>query len=468
MNRVSIPYILIQCPTSPTSPASDSTGADPNANQSYFTLTWSESERQRRGPNYFVSLTNQRVATTSSNTRVGIATLSVSYVPLVGEDPDFIERAIINSGGTVYYKYGHSPQQSSNWYKAIIKNYRVSVTGGCVKLTIDMVSTSYAFNKYNVAINISDYHMVIDKGKGTQRYTPYSSINPTNWWESSEFKTSYMNITKGISRDALIWGIRKVIDDYMGGEYEFDEEGSDIEDVEGDRAVVIEIAGLTPVQALAKIASFMVRNEEYIYAVEIDDTVPSTTKGLKKKIRFIKVKETESVSQTYTYNYNHKDGNVLDFSCEFQGVYSIYRWKSLAENEFVDVSLTTDSDGNYCEEASQNQVVMDADSRVNNGDISVNQLTEDIDKWMDNFHYSYKASMKVLGIVDNNSVGINTDIQVNVFINNLQHHTSGVYKVLKITDTIDSNGFFTNLEMVRIGKAAETRYSEQFNLNNNV
>lgn len=87
------------------------------------------------------------------------------------------------------------------------------------------------------------------------------------------------------------------------------------------------------------------------------------------------------------------------------------------------------------------------------GESGLRSYTEDyksdIDQWARQVQASYKANITLVGIPC--EIPIGTKIQITPIVYDQSHITSGTYMTLNVTDSIDSSGFITSIELFRIG-----------------
>ena len=68
---------------------------------------------------------------------------------------------------------------------------------------------------------------------------------------------------------------------------------------------------------------------------------------------------------------------------------------------------------------------------------------------------AYKATLLTMGIPED--IPITTRIKIVPLIYGIAHHSQGVYRIVRSTDTIDSGGFTTSFDLIKVPNIAEKK-----------
>lgn len=81
------------------------------------------------------------------------------------------------------------------------------------------------------------------------------------------------------------------------------------------------------------------------------------------------------------------------------------------------------------------------------GDVE-SDINSEAANWATAVHHCYKATLSTMGLPC--EIPINTKFNIKPIIYTQQHHTGGYYMCTKSTDTLDSSGFTTTLELMKL------------------
>lgn len=149
-------------------------------------------------------------------------------------------------------------------------------------------------------------------------------------------------------------------------------------------------------------------------------------------------------------------GIVKDWNPQYDGSTLYGLAVNLLSHDNSTVYYTMDYDGNLIQVqglGAAREGTLD-DSSKN----AVASTIQEYSNWAFVTQYPYSANMTIIGCPC--EIPMTGKIAVNALIGSEKHHTSGIYFVLKKTDTINSGGFWTELELFKIQRGYDPEYSE--------
>lgn len=149
-------------------------------------------------------------------------------------------------------------------------------------------------------------------------------------------------------------------------------------------------------------------------------------------------------------------GIVKDWNPQYDGSALYGLAVNLLSHDNSTVYYTMDYDGNLIQVqglGAAREGTLD-DSSKN----AVASTIQEYSNWAFVTQYPYSANMTIIGCPC--EVPMTGKIAVNALIGSEKHHTSGIYFILKKTDTINSGGFWTELELFKIQRGYDPEYSE--------
>ena len=302
----------------------------------------------------------------------------------------------------------------SSKYLCLITGYSVSINNNYFYYTINCVSIGikYRDKRFNIppARNVSDainyiyqvwnlpkvgigkyYQLVIDKDA-------YGHVQPMDIGYSKDEDSNLVPNTNTLN-DVTI--------------YEFlDTILSQVEDTDDARAVYW----------------YELNDREDKQAIIIHRTLVTSEEDLSTLTSF-----------TFDWGGNHQDNStnnlVLSFEAEYQGAVNISTSEDLIEYKHA-----IDSSGS--------QISAEGYFEYFVPDYARQQYHRDSKFWSKAATWSYAAQMEICGIPADIPIG--AYIEVNPLIYGKKHHTSGIYVIKGARCDISSNGFRTNLDLVKI------------------
>lgn len=379
--------------------------------------------------NYFMSLENVKNGSGQANS----FTLNIAYVPEPGEDADFIDKAIAYSNRECILQYGYGMGVEGLYtpeYKGLVLDYEVGIRDGMLFYTITGYSSLVAI---------------------TEETFDFPAINSSSEDGGDSENRRPTKVVKAAFTDKL---------EKYGYIVDTSNE-SDLTDLPED--TIPEALGVTVFQYASSVLSYA-RDEsqaelssddiskKIIYNYYIDDTKDSNGKT---KITIFKTdpSDTNKNDSKVVFNWMDKSNSiVIDFKTEFKGAVVIGRAYKDINNDSSNKKYSLDIYGNKVESNNGNN---DAST---SGAVSEQDDATDLTTWAEATQYSYKATLVLLGVPCEIPIGMM--IEILPLIYGKPHHTQGKYMVTKATDNLDSSGFITTLELVKlnadeINKAAE-------------
>lgn len=184
---------------------------------------------------------------------------------------------------------------------------------------------------------------------------------------------------------------------------------------------------------------------DYAYGFRIKDSSDKNTQiDTEIYLKDLKItSESDSIS-VYTYNMLDTDNSVvLDFKTGYHGNYL----KAEIDKNLLEVDTHT-----------QNKIYLLDPKLIRNGGVVTQDAIEannrNIIKALSSS--SYTATLQVVGTpID---IPIRTTIRVVPLINGLKHHSEGLYQINSIKDTIDTTGYRTTFELLKVPNTDDKQY----------
>lgn len=407
-------------------------------------LSWSYDSRS---PDYFTSLSHKRY-TDEANTM----TINLTYCPKPGEDPNYVENAIVNSAGKCYIQYGDLSQgEISPQYKALVHSYKTDFVEGVLVYRLSLISSvvCYTYEKYpgkkfskskgdTVTMVESEIRRIVNDfmkvdGDMFRSYTYISSIN---------FDDKLTFSTISVPEGNPIKALKSIVDQLKVRESWKSDKEVDQKVVQSVQDSIIsnrhkDKTTLDPVK-FEDLSGGVNRSLEYYLALEIDESGPGTG-----KVRVVLV-STDSPSATYTFNWGDRESEVISWSPEYDGAYSIFKSTG---NKVFDTYLSNDSSGEFgyttfsfsYPQVLENNVAISLLEQVENLKINASEVDR---------HYAYKATLTVRGKSKTMNLGQSV-INVNPIVAGTYHHTAGSYVVIGVEDNVSSEGFTTTYTLYK-------------------
>lgn len=442
-----------------------------NVHIPYIRLTFGNKSFAWRGeegrPDYFTSLSHKRY-TEEAN----VLTVNLTYCPKIGENPNSLEDAIVASGGQCLVQYGDLGEVT-NLYKGLVHSYKVDFVEGVLAYQISMISSMvcYTYEQYpgcelseEKGHSITDVENEIKKivekymsitGNDFKSYVYSSGVNFKDKVTFSSISVPSGNpITalKSIIRQLKVRKLWKSEEDEIKLSTPVQStivapasQISPRRPVEGTDAAGGSSSGSTTsatrTQTPAKFNKYngVDHSLDYHLALEIDESGSG-----KSKVRVVLISNDASVASTYVFEWGDKNSEVLSWSPEYDGIYSIHKARG---NTMFDTYLSTNKEGEYgyttfafdTPQVIENGVSSDLFAQVEN--LKINQ--SEVDR-----HYEYKATLTVLGKSKMMDLGTSV-IKVIPIVAGAYHHTAGDYVVIGVEDNVSSEGFTTTYTLYK-------------------
>lgn len=409
-------------------------------------------------PDYFISLTHTKYTDAANK-----MSISLTYCPRAGQNPNELEDYIVASKGECFVTYGDFGENCET-YKGLVYTYTVEFSEGFLTYNLSLISSlaSYTYGQYPGAeFSVKNGDTIKDVEDEIKRIVKvYLSSS------GSEFKSYiYMNSLSVDFSDKItftsvsfpsgnpIFAIRSAVSQLKVRKLWNSEVKDLISEIKND------ITNKRPLGQVLPSSGFIGMTDtsggydsedkftskydgvdhslDYYVSLVVDDSGKGSG-----KIYVVLVEG--QVEESYTFNWGTRDGEVLSWSPEFDGSYSIYGSSGkqlfgtcLSQNEVGEYGYTTFTyDFNNIV---NNQVAAGIIEQAEN--LAINQ--SEIDR-----HYEYKATLTVLGKTKMMSLGQSV-IEVNPIIAGVSHHTAGQYVVIGVEDSVSSEGFTTTYTLYK-------------------
>lgn len=366
-------------------------------------LDISTSDKNR---NYFMSLSNNRNGSGQAND----FTLNIAYVPSPEDnnsqeaDIDRIDKELATSDKKCILQYGYTYpiELKSPEYEGQVLNYQVEIREGTLFYTITGISG--IASQVERSIDTKQY---INK-KPTEIVEDVFNEYLSDNGYTLEFVDNCKGTDKEIEKLELTndSNIFEFISNVLGqATYSEDNEDTSL-------------------------------SERSTYIYYIDDIKDS------KKIFVERIDPTNTDNSTdVIFNWmSRENGNlVINFTTNFEGSVILAQNYDKDDDEFKKYGIN--SKGERVE--SYNVYIAPTD-----GDKSKDDENSAITTWAKATQYSYTATLTLVGIPSH--VKISEKLRIIPLIYGKAHHTQGTYMITKISDQIDSGGFITTFELMKI------------------
>lgn len=422
---------------------------DQNVHIPYILLTFGPYSFSWKGgaPDYFTSLVHKKYQDQANTMEINL-----TYVPVTGQDdPNFLEQALIQAGGQCYVQYGDMGK-TVPLYKGLVHSYKVTMGEGYLEYNLKLISSLVGFT-YN------DYPgRKIEKSKGETIKDVEDEIKfivenylqvEGNDFRSYDYDPKSVNFTDRVDFDTVtfpagnpILAIKEAVS-RLNVRKHWKSEEAYIDSFTNLGRVTLDGDG-NPVQGPGKPVSQKLLNllrtdhsKDYVLALRINDAGQG-----RGKIGVVLVNSDDQLLDTFNFKWGTRDGQVLDWSFDFDGAYSIF-----SVGDKFDSYIATDQN----EQLGYTTVRSNIPKTVSNSMFT--EISDKVESLTRNqrevdFHYAYKASLTVLGRTDEVDLG-STVIQVQPIIAGGFHHSAGKYVIIGVTDRVDSSGFTTTYDLYK-------------------
>lgn len=372
-------------------------------------------------PDYFVSLSHKRYVD-DANT----FTFNFNFVPndASGKGPNWFEQQLLQSTGHIKFRYGLDTKDPSTWspfYFGFINTYSCNFSNGCLKYTVQGISSSVIANLDDIKDH--DYYYIHKDGDS-----------------KDTAKTVLDKMEKLVNEGSSL-------KDY----YVFDRKrSSDNFEVKDN----VTSDNINPMTFLKKIAKSIVDKEDsstYFYKVIVDDTERKDRKGTISLRRY----SHDKISAVYTFDWGSKDCDVIDWSPSFDGSTFLIFSRNEKSKIKKQYAVTSDNQGNPAGggvDKTDEDDLTSKFAKLYNFDDSVSEAVTDLSSLLEATNYVYQATIRVLGLAGSKAEGlalVESNVAVNPLINGKPHHSQGIYMVNSIEDNVSSGGFTTTLGLQR-------------------
>lgn len=349
------------------------------------------------------------------------STLDFSNVNLIDEILNVNTKPGTQTKCRIQYGYGYPMSLLTPVYEGTIIDYSTEISNGILNYTI----TGYS----GLSIEFKDSKISIEgsaEGEDAKMKKPTDMIQEL-YDEYIKDKTNYVlewgEDTQGTDKEIEIETVQDVsIISYMktlldNAEYSEDNDDTAME----HRSQYI----MTISDVINTDGNKTIRIERYDPAVKKDKQDSSET------IRFSWMGPSDRDSG----NDYASNAMVIDFKADFKGsVTMAYDYSSMVEKA---KRVGIDSAGNSVETSGTTRPTTGANTKNDN--------ILNLNLWVSRLQYVYGATLVLIGIPY--EIRILDNVYIAPMIFSQEHHTGGLYKIMKITDVIDGSGFTTTLEL---------------------
>lgn len=369
--------------------------------------------------NYMLSLENVK----NGSGCVNSFTVSIAYVPKFGDDPDLIDKALSFSDRKCTLQYGYGVDDfHTDEYVGQILDYSVEIRNNMLYYTITgyssitpLIDSKLSFDAIDSTADSESRRPTVVAKNAIEKYLTEYKI--------SDYKVVVDDNVKDLAEDSIEAASDISLFDYVSSILKLarDETQPNTEEVE--------------------------LNERITYTYTISDYNNSSGKS----INITKIDPSEEQSIKIIFNWMDKNDNlVIDFKTDFSGAILLNR--NYVTQDGVSVDKYTINEKGEAEKVTTKV----KESSYTSGSTSDKDASSTSYTWAEAVQHSYTATLSLVGIPC--EIPLGTIIEVVPLIYGKPHHTQGRYMVTKTTDTLDSSGFRTTLEMFKLN-AEETTYN---------
>lgn len=319
----------------------------------------------------------------------------------------------------IQYGYGYPINLLTKEYEGVILDYTTEISNGILNYTI----TGYS----GLAVSCKDIIITIEGSNGESDSEESETKKPTEIVKDvfekyikpkTDYVLEFADDTEGTDKEieiptaqnvTVFQYIKTVLD---SAEYSDDDEETPSEE--------------------RSIYTYTISDTDKKIIIERYDPKSKQTNSEKDAVRFSWMGPTEKDSG-YDYSSN---AMVIDFKTAFKGsvsmAYDYSKYSKLVRSGINSAGETVTANGTSIPTAGSNT----------KNDTSVN-----LNLWANRLQYCYTATLVTLGIPY--EMKILDNIKISPMILGQEHLSGGLYKITKITDTIDGSGFTTTFELAR-------------------
>ena len=372
----------------------------------------------------FISLTHKRKVEKANQVEIHLQ-FAPGSTQLYTE-ADRFEKSLVGHASELIFDYGYV-NTSHLSYETLITDYTLSMNGGFLEYTLSGISEITASN-----------------------YTPVNFIYPLEDEESTKsiknlvarlntiVETEYNQVIEQNQDNQL--GLRTtytVVLDENVDESQFNLNG--IDSMTPINVSDTSLMGLIRA-VIKKINASQDPSQVTFLTVYLQEDSDINPKKIVIKQEEFSVGSSENFAAKYEFYWNHRDGNVLSWSPSYSGKVAIFGFRN------QEVSYLNPYTGGYqsyspkiyMPTVPQNVSEAEADSAYNRLE----------NWWAEMKRLPYKATLEVIGNPDIDCL-LADYIKVQAYLGTDLHHSSGIYMITGITDTISTQGFLTSYELLK-------------------
>lgn len=319
----------------------------------------------------------------------------------------------------IQYGYSYPKLLLTPVYEGVILDYTTEISNGILNYTI----TGYS----GLSVECKDIHLTIEGSEDNGEESEVETKKPTAIVKevfekyiknSTDYKLEFAADTEGTDKEIEIPTAQDVtVFQYINTVLE--------------SAVYSEDTDETPAESRS-VYTFTVSDTSKTMLVERYDPKSKQASSVKDAVRFSWMGPTEKDSG-YDYASN---AMVIDFKTNFKGsvsmAYDYSKYTKLVRSGINSAGETVSASGT---------------SIPTTGSNTKNDNAVNLNLWANRLQYCYTATLVTVGIPY--EMKILDNIYVAPMILGQEHISGGLYKITKITDMIDGNGFITTFELAR-------------------
>lgn len=372
--------------------------------------TYKEVDKNKQYPNYIQSLEIEKI-----NGQVNKYSLSISFPIDYNTDPNYFEKvfASVSSSRLITFSYGDMSVPNF-----LYRNEQAIIT---------KIQTSFDISSSKINYTVSAVSQGNLASTGSYTFRARNNVKPSN-----VIREILQNKYYGL-QDLFI-GMRNMT---LVDKYNLIPSN----DVEKNLDLQTNISVLDYLQYLVNSMTPIVGNKSItkknLFVLTFQDDITNELGGSYFKI--VELDNNKEHSEAYELNVGYPNSNcVVDFRVENNENYSIYyeyqdnlhsqNYVSRINNfgEYEDVFAPIISSGND------------------------EHKTREVDKswWTKVTQYPIKVSLRIKGLL--RPAILMTYVKLNLYFYGRKHINSGLYVITKQVDSVDSSGYFTTLNMVKI------------------
>lgn len=363
-------------------------------------------------PNFMQSLSIVKI-----NGALNTYTLNMKYQISANDDPNLLEKVFSKAKNNRNVKLSYGDLSMPSY---IYKEEEAILTSVKSRLDVNSSNITYTLNCVSKALSLNAGVFSFKK----------RSAKPSDVIKEMLYDNNYnlLEVFYGMNDKTLIAAKNIIASD--------------------DKVVDIEAKNsITPINYLNYLVTCMVSSSDVgnkllkssRYVLTVHDDIKNEFGGPYFKVTRVNANILNIPSNTYEINIGYPDnGNVMSFDINNDETYSIYYdySKNIKQSDYV---YRLDREGNK---------VYQYSPTLSNSAALMKTTEQDRTWWTQMVQFPITATLTIKGLLK--PAILMTYVKVNVLFYGRPHIASGLYIITKQTDTVDSNGYKTTLNLTRI------------------